>query len=555
MRRLTYILILLEVLLTSCNRPDEVDFLVLYTTQLYGNLLPWDFKNDTIEEVTAANFMTLVNEQRAIYGDRCIVLDVGNMHTRGLANFYWHYIDTLSEPLSFKAQRYIGYDAVAMGHSDMRLAEPFIAQHHNPAKYPPTICTNLFDRRTGETFFTPWVCLERQGIKVAIFSLVDEDADFWTPQLGHPDAECKEMIECMRTQILKLRHECKPDLVIGLVSSPRDPKELRLQEQIPGIDLVIGIDLAGSASRNYAGMVRMKLTRDEKTDSYSMKPFTVAVDLSQYEVDPDYTEFFADDIATIRARYKEEFGKLDDDIITSYGIYSSHDYYRDILHQAQLYYSGADISFANIANADKVIPAGSINISKIGDLFSHENVLVQFKATGQEIKNIIESFYAQQYNRMTSPQDPLLALRHDKKGHQMWNSKGQPYLNVPPARFTSCSGMYYTVDLRRTPGDRVFIHSLHNGKPYHPDSTYSVATNSYIASGFEHLPYLGWDKYEIRRRFIDFQMPNIVYVIYKYFHDCPGAYTPTKKNTCDFIPEDWWREAKSRELQNLNPTW
>ncbi len=61
MRRLTYILILLEVLLTSCNRPDEVDFLVLYTTQLYGNLLPWDFKNDTIEEVTAANFMTLVN--------------------------------------------------------------------------------------------------------------------------------------------------------------------------------------------------------------------------------------------------------------------------------------------------------------------------------------------------------------------------------------------------------------------------------------------------------------------------------------------------------------
>lgn len=530
--------------------------MVLYTTQTYGNLLPWDFKNDTVDDVSLANFMSLVKEQRAIFGDRCIVLDNGNMHTRGLANFYWHYIDTVCEPLSFKAQRFIGYDAVAMGHSDLRLHESFHADRHDTLACPPTICANIYDRRTGQTFFRPWVCLERSGIKIAIFSLVDEEGDGWTPQLGHPDAECHEMVSSLREQILLMRHQCKPDVVIGLICTPRKLEDLKIKEQIPGIDYLIGIDLnVKGPNQDYAGLTRLHLSLDKRTDTYSKQFFSSSIDLSQYEIDPDYTAYFAKDIDSLRKKYNEQYGNIPDKIITSYGIYSSHDYYRDIFHQAHLWFSGADISLANIARADMTIDPGPVDISKLTDIFNHENLLVTFKATGDEVKRILEAFYSQQYNRMSSPKDSLLALLHDKKGHQMWNIKGQPYLNVAPARFTSGSGIYYTVDLRRAQGDRVTIHHLHNGKPYHPDSTYSVVTNSYIASGFEFLPYLDWDKNEIRRRFLTYDMPNILFVLYKYFQDCPDAYTPSKQNNCDFIPEEWWREAKDREVRELNPTW
>lgn len=547
---------MLEVLLTSCSRPDEVDFMVLYTTQLYGNVLPWDFKEDTVNQVSVANFMSLVKEQRSIYGDKCIVLDNGNMLTRGLTNFYWRYIDTLSEPVTYKVQRYVGYDAIAMGQSDLRLTEPFLALHHDTVDCPPTICTNLFDRRTGETFFRPWVCIEREGIRIAVFSLVDEDADGWTPQLGHPSAYCKEMISCMRDQVMKMRHDCHPDLVLGLVSSPRELDELKLQEQIPGIDYVIGLELPERVNaRLSAGMLRIHMSRNVKTDTYTKKPFSVSVDLSQYEIDPDFADFFRPEIEKMRTKYQEEFGNIPEEITTSYGIYSSHDYYRDLLNQANLWYSGADISLSNIANPNISVAPGPVNISKIYDLFNHENVLVTFQAKGHEVKKILESFYAQQYNQMSSPNDPLLAMLHDKKGHRMWNKDGQPYLNIPPSRFTSASGIYYTVDLRYAPGNRITIHSLKNGKVFHPDSTYTVTSNSYIASGFEYLPNLGWDKSEILSRMTDYSMPSVLYVVYKYFKECPSAYTPSFDQTCDFVPEDWWRQAKAREQQELNPTW
>ncbi len=559
MKKLVYLLLLLEVLLAGCKRPDEMELAILYTSQNYGNVLPWDFKNDTVSKVSLANFMSVVKEQKSIYGDRCIVLDNGNMHTRGLANFYWRYIDTLCEPITYKVQRYIGYDAVAMGHSDLRLPEPYLAQRHDTTICPPTICANLIDKRTGQNYFRPWVILERKGVKIAIFALVDENADGWTPQMGHPDVETRNMVDCMREQILTLRHEHNPDLIIGMVCSMKEEKAEELKKQIPGIDHLITLPQTDTQTNSqYAGLIHITLTRDKDTGSYSKHILTATINLAQYEIDHEYTERFSKDIQTMRDKYREEYGHIDDEIVTSYGIYSSHDYYRDIIHQAQLWYSGADISLANIAHADAFIKPGNVNINKIMEIFNHENVLVTFHAKGRELKDILESFYAQQYNQMHSPNDPLLALGHDKKGHPLYNENGQPYLNLPPSRFTSGAGLYYTVDLRCTPGNRVTIHSLTNGKTFHPDSTYTLTTNSYIASGFgnpKYLPYLKWDLGEIHRRITDFTMPSLTYVIYKYFKECPTAYTPNENRTCDFVPEDWWRQAKTREMNELNPTW
>lgn len=559
MKRLTYLLLLVQVLLASCTKPDEVQLLFLCTSQNYGNTLPWDFKNDTVAKVSLANFMSLVKEQRAIYGDRCIVLDDGNMHTRGLSNFYWRYLDTVCEPVTYKVQRYIGYDAVAIGHSDLRLEEPFLAMRHDTTACPPTLCANLINKYTGENFFRPWILLERKGIRIAIFALVDENADGWTPQLGHPDAVTCDMLDAMRDKILRLRHDCNPDVIVGLVSSMNEDKAAKLKEQIPGIDMLITLPQGDTqSSSQYVNMIQLTLTYDKETDSYRKHRLTANIDLAQYEIDQKFTQDFDSDIQTMRAKYREEYGKLDDQIVTSYGIYSSHDYYRDIINQAHLWYSGADISLANIAHADAYIEPGKVNISKIIEIFNHENVLVTMRVTGREVKDILESFYAQQYNQMHSANDPLIALGHDKKGHALYNELGQPYLNIPPSRFTSGAGLYYTVDLRCPPGNRVTIHEMKNGKPYHPDAVYTLTTNSYIASGFgnrKYLPYLNWDPYEVHRRITSYDMPSLTYVIYKYFKECPTAYTPNLDKTCDFIPEEWWRVAKTRELNELNPTW
>lgn len=553
MKRLLYLTLslLTGLFLSSCEqkRPEEEDFLVLYTTQMFGNLLPWDFYTDTTKEVSLANFMSLVREQRAVYGDRLIVLDNGNMHTRGLINLYDQYIDTVSEPHSFRAQRFIGYDAVSVGHSDMRIQDVFACVRHDSTACPPTICANLFDRRTGGTFFRSCVCLERKGIRVLIFSLVDEGADFWTPRLAHPDVECREMVSAIRDQIMELRHCYKPDIIIGMVSSDRD---IELQKNIPGVDLVIsnGDD---SQSRNQAGMIRINLMRDEHSDKYHKHCFSTTIDLQQYEPDPEYCEYFAKDIQQMREKYNEKVGSLADNIYTHYGLFSGHDYYRDILHQAQLWaVQDADVSFTNMVNPDDTLPAGGVDMKTICRIFNHENLLVKFQMTGDEIVRTLEDFYGMQYNTMSSPKDPLLAQLHDNKGHLRWKPNGKPHLNAQPSHFCSAAGLHYTVDLRRPIGQRIHVDKLRNGRTMHPDSLYTVVTNSYLASKLETLPLLGWNHFEIQRRLEPFDMPNMRYILYRYFSDVPNAYTPTppEEGDCNFLPDDWWREAKARELMD-----
>lgn len=556
MKQLLYIftMLLSGVFLSGCQqkRPDEVDFLLLYTTQMYGNLLSWDFEDDTINDASLSNFSTLVKEQRAIYGDRLIVLDNGNLHTRGLSNIYSQYFDTVSEPLSIRAQRLIGYDAVAIGNGDMRVHELFHCERHDSATCPPVISTNLFNQKTGQHFFRPWICLERAGVRIAVFSLVDEQADFWTPRLAHPDAECHEMVESLRDQILQMRHQCKPDLVIGLVSSSRN---IDLQQKISGIDLVIN-NGDESLSRTQAGKILISMTRDEQTGKYKSSHISVTIDLQQYETDPEYDSYFEKDVQDMRAEYNKNIGSLDDSIYTSYGLCSSHDYYRDILHQAQFWsVKDADVSLANIANPGVVIGSGAVNMVKICQIFNHENILVRVMMKGHELKKILEDFYGQQYNTMTSPNDRLMATLHDAKGHVRWKPNGVPYLNIPPSHFTSAAGMYYTIDLRHKPGDRIKIERFNNGRVFHPDSTYMLISNSYMASLFHTLPSLGWKQDEVKKRLVyDCKMPNMKYVLYKYFNEAPNAYTPSEQQPCDFLPIEWWRQAKARANSIYNPT-
>ena len=558
-RRFTHKLLAFITAMTmmlSCSqqyRPDEAEFSVLYTTQMYGNLLAWSMQHDTINPVSLANFSSLVKEQRELYGDHCIVLDNGNLLTRRPINFVSLCIDTVSEPIAYQVQRFIGYDAVAVGNSDLRVAELFYARHHDTISTPPVICANLYNDVTGQHFFRPWICIERQGIRFAIFSLVDEEGDSWIARIAHPDASCKEMSASIISQYMEMRRQCNPDVIIGMVNSPR---QLHLMQQLPHLDYVIEQEYGpGIDNRSHAGMIRFTLTKDDETNTYTKQIRTTVIDLSQYEIDPAFDEHFAPAVSEMRKFYYEQFGYLHDTIRASEGLYTPYDNYRDILNQAQLWYSGADVSLTNIANYDCQLMPGPMDLRKIIDIFNHENVMVQFIVRGYELKRLLESYSALQFATMKSADDPLLALRLDKKGHQMWNVSGQPYLKGIPALYTTTTGVHYTMDLRRQPGDRISIGRFSNGRSFHPDSLYTVVTSSFLASRLHELEFLDWSPTDIRRHRVEDDCPNIQYVLYKYFKEYPGAYTPDTTRYVSIEPVSWWRNAMQREQQSLHPTW
>ena len=74
-------LVIAMLTLVSCQN-NEIDISIIYTTDVFGFIYPYDYQTDNNSRTSLAHFMTLVKEQRQIYGDdHCLVLDNGNKAT------------------------------------------------------------------------------------------------------------------------------------------------------------------------------------------------------------------------------------------------------------------------------------------------------------------------------------------------------------------------------------------------------------------------------------------------------------------------------------------
>ena len=146
-------LVIAMLTLVSCQN-NEIDISIIYTTDVFGFIYPYDYQTDNNSRTSLAHFMTLVKEQRQIYGDdHCLVLDNGNKATGQSSSFYYNFVDTKNEPICYKAERMINYDACGVGFRDTEISSFIHHSRYSPERQPPYICANLIDIKTGKPLF------------------------------------------------------------------------------------------------------------------------------------------------------------------------------------------------------------------------------------------------------------------------------------------------------------------------------------------------------------------------------------------------------------------
>ena len=70
-------IVISSVLFFGCKtKPEEAEITILYTTDLHGAVLPYDFNKDKEATISLANVKTYVDEQRANNKDGIFLLDV-----------------------------------------------------------------------------------------------------------------------------------------------------------------------------------------------------------------------------------------------------------------------------------------------------------------------------------------------------------------------------------------------------------------------------------------------------------------------------------------------
>ncbi len=80
----------------------------------------------------------------------------------------------------------------------------------------PLLAANAVDRNSGKPYFTPYVILEKNKIRIAVLGLITPAVPTWLPEELYKGIEFRDMVETAKLWMPEILRQ-KPDLVVGLV--------------------------------------------------------------------------------------------------------------------------------------------------------------------------------------------------------------------------------------------------------------------------------------------------------------------------------------------------
>jgi 2',3'-cyclic-nucleotide 2'-phosphodiesterase/3'-nucleotidase len=138
----------------------------------------------------------------------------------------------------------------------------------------------------------------------------------------------------------------------------------------------------------------------------------------------------------------------------------------DAIHDVQMHYAQADVSFTAMFNPRVRVAKGPVTVRQIAALYLYDNELYAIEGTGRMVKEALEN-----------------AARYFLSCAGETRSKG-PLLNprVIGFNYDMAQGVTYELDLTRPEGDRV-RNLRYRGEPLAPERRLRVAINNYRAAG------------------------------------------------------------------------
>ncbi|MFO0749922.1 MAG: hypothetical protein U1F43_30270 [Myxococcota bacterium] len=141
-----------------------------------------------------------------------------------------------------------GVDALAVSDRDLALGLDELKKLAANGKVP-FVATNLV-QSDGKPVFTPWLAVDRAGLRVLVLALVGESAARMAKvSLEKEGLQFAPMVDAAKQAIAA--QDKKPDLVV-ILSQLTPPEEMALNQAVPEARLFLGGDSMGMASETGA---------------------------------------------------------------------------------------------------------------------------------------------------------------------------------------------------------------------------------------------------------------------------------------------------------------
>jgi len=490
-------LLLLIILLISACKPDQTIIRIAVTTDVHGMIYPYDFISRSPSDNSLAHIYSYVSEQREKQDTFFFLLDNGDFLQGQPTVYYYNFVDTLQEHLSARVMNYMKYDAGTIGNHDIETG-PMVYDRVASTFHFPWLAANAVNTATEMPYFEPYTLLKAGGKKIAILGLITPGIPEWLPKNLWPDMEFRDMVETAKLWVPRILEKENPDLLVGLFHSGTDASYggnpdaylnenavILVAEQVPGFDLIFaGHDHRVSSQSVINSVGDSVLIIDpgshgrfagEATITFGpqgMQIKGVNIPMKGYDPSEALLEQFAEEYKTVSDYLEDTITWLAEDMMGMDALFGPSSMI-SLIHKVQLELSEAQISFTAPLSISAVLQKGPLLVSDMFKLYRFENMLYRMELTGAEIDGFLEHAVGTWFNTMSGPGDHLLQFRADESGRL-----AAPYYN-----FSSAAGINYTIDVTRSPGDRVTIQTLSDGSPFDESTSYSVAVNSYRGNG------------------------------------------------------------------------
>jgi 5'-nucleotidase/UDP-sugar diphosphatase len=317
--------------------PSTGQLSIVFTHDLHSYFLPHEvFTGEGLPAQRGgyAKITRLVQEQRALKGDRILLVDAGDFSMGTLFHTTF-----MKEAAELKLMGEMGYDATTFGNHDFDFHNDGLAAALHIARFkggrlPAIVASNVVfsgdaaENSLKEAFrqypVRDYIVLKRNGLRIGLFGLMGkdaaDDAPFARPLVfADPVANGRRIVEILKN------HE-KVDVIVCLSHSGTSAVKKHSEDEIlareaPDIDVIIsghthtvlprpiivGKTIIVSSGRygEFLGVLDLEYTKDKGMNvaSYEMKPVTaslpddprLAADILKFEktVDHDYLAPFS----------------------------------------------------------------------------------------------------------------------------------------------------------------------------------------------------------------------------------------------------------------------
>jgi len=421
-RRLNCLVVTLAaslVALAPIAAAQTASLTILHTNDTHGHLLPFTYPDSAASgrELQGmrvhkdiggiARRATLVKQVREDLDKRGIpvwLADIGDYSDGTPFSIEYH------GEADVAAMNVAGYDIGTLGNHEFNNTAAQLRKLIGMTKFD-LVCANVTDRVTSKPMVRPYVIRKVGPVRVAVFGLMTKESA--TYQAGKEAFDVTDEVAAARQTVAALRGQA--DIIVAL-SHAGETMDQRLADQVPQIDVIVGghshtrlpsgemvwhsQDLKASSVNGTVivqahqwggelGRLDLLFAKDETgtwhVARYRARLLPVTSDIPE---DPGVAAVVNQFWKPIATRYAEVIGQASGEFSSRGDDLAEYHLMSDALRES----FNADFAVENMGGIRAPLLRGVVTRGDLVTLDPFNNTVVTFKATGKEIRQILQRY-------------------------------------------------------------------------------------------------------------------------------------------------------------------